>query len=113
MDECEAILLELGVKLCRYEQDKREVGGRQRITLLIHVTNRPGVIKTIEAVLPYLIGKAEQAKTLLNACIDWESLPIECKMETVASIKEMNRRVPRLDGVDSSEAKSIAPNVVG
>lgn len=106
--ECTSILTGLGVKFCNYVQDKREVGGRQRLTLLVHVTNRPGVLAVIEAVQPFLVGKAEQAKSLALACKGWREMTIDDKHSVVASIKAMNSRVPRVERVDSSEAKSTA-----
>lgn len=108
IEECKDILTGLGIRFCYYEQDKRVIGGRQRITLLLHVTNRIGVIKLLNAVLPFIVGKRKQAERLRTIAIGWPAISTAEKELHHAKMGEMNRRIPLVGLVDSSEAKSTA-----
>lgn len=109
MDACKAIFDGLGVRYCFYVQDKREVGGRQRMTLLLHVTNIDGITKVLDAVSLFLIGKREQADILRGAVGSWKSLSGSDRDAVYNRLRAMNQRIPRVDLADASEAKRGAP----
>ena len=92
INESKEILDFLDIKYCNYIQDRRDNGLKRKMTYLIHITNRNGIIKLLKFVIPYLIGKRKQAELLDDFLKDWKNADKEYAYNL---FKKLNERTPR------------------
>ncbi len=92
INRCKEILDVLQIKYCNYTQDRGKDGLRRKITHQIHITNKKGILITLENIIPLLVGKKKQAELLYKFLNDWESID---KKNAYLVFRELNERVPR------------------
>ena len=98
IDNCKRILDFMAIKYCNYTQDRGKDGMRRKMTYLIHITNKKGILIFLEKITPFLIGKRKQAELLYQFLSNWESTD---KKNAHFIFKELNERVTRKIGKSS------------
>ena len=93
LNRCKEILDELGIKYLYHDPKNGHQRGRK--VMRIRVKNYSSIRKLIELILPFLVGKADQARIMLefvSLAGQRGKLSYQDRTELMNRIKELNRR---------------------